>query len=213
MVHTEGQASSSKGASIVNAETAMVMRATMASLLVAVAVGVASLLQTPKYEASAQVWVEQKQGPQQTNLAGSGEMILTDPKGLQALIGGMVNATGSRPLAEETIRRLGLRMEPAELLDNLTIEQVENTSFIVLSYKGTDPVQAKQIANTAGKVSSELISERSVADSKLRATVYEDAIVPTTPVSPTPLRNGLLALIVGLALSAGLLARRGVLWP
>src|SRR5215216_1337387 len=213
MVHTEGQAPSSKGVSIVNAETAMVMRATMASLLVAVAVGVASLLQTPKYEASAQVWVEQKQGPQQTNLAGSGEMILTDPKGLQALIGGMVNATGSRPLAEETIRRLGLRMEPAELLDNLTIEQVENTSFIVLTYKGTDPVQAKQIANTAGKVSSELISERSVADSKLRATVYEDAIVPTTPVSPTPLRNGLLALIVGLALSAGLLARRGVLWP
>ena len=196
-----------------NAEAAMVMRAAVASLLVAVAVGVASLLQTPKYEASAQVRVDQKQGPQQTNLAVSGEMILTDPKGLQALIGGMVNTTDSRPLAEETLRRLGLRMERAELLDNLTVEQVENTSFIVLSYKGTDPVQAKQIANTAGEVSSELLSERSVAGSKLRATVYEDAIVPTTPVSPTPLRNGLLALIVGLALSAGLLSGRGVLRP
>src|SRR5215217_7255006 len=100
MVHTEGQASSSKGASIVNAEAAMVMRATMASLLVAVAVGVASLLQTPKYEASAQVWVDQEQGDQQNS---------------------------------------------------------------------TDPVQAKQIANTIGKVSSELSSERSVAGSKLRA--------------------------------------------
>ena len=182
----------------------------MASLLVAVAVGVASLLQTPKYEASAQVRVDQKQGPQQTNLAVSGEMILTDPKGLQALIGGMVNTTDSRPLAEETLRRLGLRMERAELLDNLTVEQVENTSLIVLSYKGTDPVQAKQIANTVGKVSSELISERSVAGSKLRATVYEDAIVPTTPVSPKPLRGGLITLVVGLALSAALIggARR-----
>jgi uncharacterized protein involved in exopolysaccharide biosynthesis len=49
----------------------MVMRATMASLLVAVAVGVASLLQTPKYETSAQVWVDQEQGDQQTNLAGN----------------------------------------------------------------------------------------------------------------------------------------------
>jgi uncharacterized protein involved in exopolysaccharide biosynthesis len=78
----------------------MVMRATMASLLVAVAVGVASLLQTPKYEASAQGWVDQEQGDQQNS---------------------------------------------------------------------TDPVQAKQIANTIGKVSSELISERSVAGSKLRA--------------------------------------------
>jgi len=191
----------------------MVMRATMASLLVAVAVGVASLLQTPKYEASAQVWVDQEQGDQQTNLAGSGEMILTDPKGLQALIGGMVNAIDSRPMAEEAIRRLGLQMEPAELLDSLTVEQVESTSFIVLSYKGTGPVRAKQIVNTVGEVSSELISERSVAGSNLRATVVEEAAVPPTQVSPTPLRNGLLALIVGLALSAALMVRRGVLRP
>jgi capsular polysaccharide biosynthesis protein len=104
-------------------------------------------------------------------------------------------------------------MERAELLDNLTVEQVENTSLIVLSYKGTDPVQAKQIANTVGKVSSELISERSVAGSKLRATVYEDAIVPTTPVSPKPLRGGLITLVVGLALSAALMAGRGDLRP
>jgi capsular polysaccharide biosynthesis protein len=197
----------------VNAKAARVRRAAVASLLVAVAVGVASFLQTPKYEASAQVRVDQKQGPQQTNLAVSGEMILTDPKGLQALIGGMVNTTDSRPLAEETLRRLGLRMERAELLDNLTVEQVENTSLIVLSYKGTDPVQAKQIANTVGKVSSELISERSVAGSKLRATVYEDAIVPTTPVSPKPLRGGLITLVVGLALSAALMSGRGDLRP
>jgi capsular polysaccharide biosynthesis protein len=123
----------------------------------------------------------------------------------------MINATGSHSVGEETLRRLGLRMEPAELLDNLTTKQVENTNFIVLSYEGTDPVQAQQIANTAGEVSSELISERSVAGSKVRATVYEEAAVPTTPVSPKPLRNGLLTLVVGLALSVGLLSGRGVL--
>jgi hypothetical protein len=39
----------------VNAEAAMARRAAVASLLVAVAVSVASLLQTPKYEASAPV--------------------------------------------------------------------------------------------------------------------------------------------------------------
>ena len=175
----------------------------MTSLLFAVAVGVASFLQTPEYEASAQVWVDQKQGPQQTNLAGSGEMILTDPKGLQALIGGMVNATGSRPVAKEVIGRLGLRMKPAELLDNLTVEQIESTSFIVLTYRGTDPVEATKIVNTVGEVSSELISDRSAAGSQLTANVYEEAIVPDSPVSPDPLRNGLLTLIVGLVLCAG----------
>jgi capsular polysaccharide biosynthesis protein len=59
------------------------------------------------------------------NLAGSGEEI-------QTVILTMIQAIDSRPVAEEVIGRLGLRMEPAELLDNLTIELVENTSFIVL---------------------------------------------------------------------------------
>jgi succinoglycan biosynthesis transport protein ExoP len=201
----------------------MARRAVLASLLVAVAVGVASLLQTPKYEASAQVWVDQKQGPQQTNLAVSGEEIQTERlpqiridipehrERLHELIPVMPYAIDSRPVAEETIRRLGLRMEPAELLDKPTVEQVENTRFILLSYKGTDPVQAKQIANTAGEVSTELISERSAAGSQVRATVYEEAALPHTPVSPNPLKNGLLTLVVGLALSVGLMAGRGVL--
>src|SRR5215212_1327256 len=111
MVHTEGQASSSKGASIVNAETAMVMRATMASLLVAVAVGVASLLQTPKYEASAQLWVDWQQGDQQNNLAGNlagGPRIRIDiPEDrvrLQELTLMLTYAIDSRPVAEEAIR-------------------------------------------------------------------------------------------------------------
>jgi hypothetical protein len=97
----------------------------VAVVLVAVGVTGASLWQAPTYDASAQVWVDQKQGDQQTNLAGSGEEI-------QTIILTMIHTIDSRPVAEETIGRLGLRMEPAELLDNLTIELVENTSFIVL---------------------------------------------------------------------------------
>ena len=94
-------------------------------------------------------------------------------------------------------------MGPAELLDNLTVEQVEDTnytSFIVLTYEDTDPYKAKRIVNTVGAVSSELISERSSA---FRATVWEKAAGPENPVSPHPLRNGLLTLVIGLVLCAG----------
>ena len=169
-------------------------------VLAAVGVTSSGLQQTPTYEASAQVWVDQKQGDQQTNLGGSGEEFLTDPKGLQAVILTMINATGSHSVGEETLRRLGLQMEPAELLDNLTIEQVENTSFIFLTYEDTDPYKAQRIVNTVGEVSSELISERS---SDLTATVVEKAALPDSPVSPNPLRNGILTLVVGLVLCAG----------
>jgi capsular polysaccharide biosynthesis protein len=202
----------------VNTEAAMTRRVAVASLLVAVAVSVASLFQTPRYEASALVRVKQEQGEQQTNLAVSGEELQTeelpwiridipeDRWRRQELALTMPLATDTRPVAKEAIRRLGLRREPDRLLDNLTAEQVENTSFMRISYEGTDPVQAKQIANTVGEVSSEHISETSVVGSKLRVIVYERAAVPTTPVSTKPLRNGLLTLVVGLALSAGLVS-------
>jgi capsular polysaccharide biosynthesis protein len=178
----------------------------LAVVLVAVAVSGASFLQTPTYEASAQVWVAQKQGEQEqiellANQAGSGEMIKTlPPKGaeLHLLTQTLGLAIDSRPIAQEAIQRLGLQMEPAELLDKLTVEQVENTSFIVLTYEDTDPVKAQQIVNTLGKVSSELISERS---SNLTAKLYEKAEVPESPVSPHPLRNGLLTLVMGWALT------------
>jgi hypothetical protein len=142
-------------------------RGLMAVVLVAVAVTLASSTRTPTYEASAQVWVDWQQGDQQmelANQAGSGEMIKTLPpsvQGLQTIILTIIHTIHTRPVAEETIARLGLRMEPAELLDNLTVEQLENTSFIALTYEGTDPHKATQIVNTVGQVSSELISERS----------------------------------------------------
>jgi capsular polysaccharide biosynthesis protein len=188
-------------------------RAMVAVVLVAVGVAGASLMQTPTYEASAQVWVDQGQGAQQTNWAGSGEMIKTlpPPSQLQELTLMVTYAIDSRPVAEEAIQRLELEMTPAELLDNLTVEQVENTGFIVLSYEDTNPVRAKYIANAVGEVSSELISESSAAGSNITATLYDKAIIPSSVASPHPWRNGLLTLVMGLGLCAGVaLALPGV---
>ena len=180
-------------------------------VLAALGVTLSGLQQTPTYEASAQVWVNWQQGDQQMELAGqagSGEMIKTlPPKGAelqQAIMQPLVYAIDSRSVAEETLQRLGLQMGAAELLDNLTVEQVENTSFIVLTYESNDPYKAKRIVNTVGQVSSELISETSAANGQLTANVYEKAMVSENPVSPHPLRNGLLTLVIGLVLCAGI---------
>jgi len=184
-------------------------------VLAALGVTLSGLQQTPTYEASAQVWVNWQQGDQQMELAGqagSGEMIKTlPPKGAelqQAIMQPLVYAIDSRPVAEETLQRLGLQMGSAELLDNLTVEQVENTSFIVLTYESNDPYKAKRIVNTVGQVSSELISETSAANGQLTANVYEKAMVSENPVSPHPLRNGLLTLVIGLVLCAGIVVVR-----
>ena len=180
-------------------ENRVVRMLVVAAVLVAVCVSLASYSQTPKYEASARVLVGRKQGEYWANLGGSGEEMQTlEYRELPTQT--IIPAIGSRPVAEEVIRRLELDMTPAELLDNLTAEQVESTNFIVLTYQGNDPVEATKIVNTVGQVLSEFISERS---SQLTVNVWEKAVVPVTPVSPHPLRNGLLTLVIGLVLCAG----------
>jgi capsular polysaccharide biosynthesis protein len=182
-------------------------------VIAAYAVTSASLQQAPTYEASAQVWVDQKQGDQQTYVTRSGEEIQPLPPSpsvekLQELTQTMEHAIESRPVAEKAIGRLGLQMKPAELLDRLTVEQIEGTQFIHLTYEDTDPMRTQQIANTVGEVSSEFISERS---NEFMATVWEKAALPESPVSPHPLRNGLLTLVIGLMLCAGtVVVRPGV---
>jgi capsular polysaccharide biosynthesis protein len=167
-------------------------RAMVAVVLVAVAVTGASLWQPPTYEASAQVRVDWQQEGQWKTLE-----FREPPPTLM-----MIHAIDRRPVAKEAIQRLELEMSPVELLDKLTVEQVENTTFIALRYEDTNAPRAQQIVNTVGEVFSEYISERSAAGSNITATVFEKAAIPYTPVSPHPLRNGLLTLVVGLALCA-----------
>jgi capsular polysaccharide biosynthesis protein len=160
-------------------------------VLAAVVVTSAGLQQTPTYEASARVWVAQKQGDQQT-LPPGGE-------GFQTIILTMIHTIDSGPIAQEAIQRLGLQMGRAELLDNLTVEPLENTRVIVLTYQSTDPYKAQQIVNTVSEVSSELIPG---------AFLHEGAKVSEDPVSPHPWSNGFLTLVIGLVLCAGIVVVR-----
>jgi capsular polysaccharide biosynthesis protein len=179
----------------------------IAVVLAALGVTSAGFQQAPTYEASAHVLVDE-------GSPGNGKIQLIPlaptPETLRALTLTMIHTIDSRPVAEEVIQRLGLQMKPAELLDNLTVEQIEGTQFIRLTYEDTDPERAQRIVNTVGQVSSELISERSVDGSNFTATVVEKAAVPEGPVSPRPSRNGLLALMIGLMLCAAARARPGI---
>ena len=168
----------------------------------------ASLLQQPTYEASAEIRAAQKQGEQQANLAGSEEFRRRE---FQALMPTLTHVIDSRAVAEDATKRLSFEMTPEQLLANLTVEHLEGTNRIRLTYEGTNLPENVQIINTVGVVSAERITETS--GSNLTASVHEKARVPDypTPVSPKPLRNVLLTLVVGLALSGALIAGHHVL--
>lgn len=171
----------------------------MPLVCVGVAVGL-SLSQTPVYEASAKLLVGQEpaaNSDQQLPLVGSVE-------GLQQLALTMVEAIPSRPVAEEVIDEEKLNTTPGAFLENLTVEQVENTQFIELSYESSDPQEAQRVVNAVSDVSSERISEVSAGSANIQVKVWEYAAVPAAAVSPKPLRSALLALAVGLMLGLSL---------
>ena len=150
-----------------------------------------SLLQTPTYEASVMILVGQ-------NISGdsnSGSVKVSD---LQDLAQTVAQAVPTTPIAEAVVERLDLQEESAnEVLKHVSAEPDPGTMFVNVSYRDSDPERAQLIANTIGKVLSEKISEASVGANAMTATVWEPATLPETPVSPDPIRDGIIALVLG----------------
>lgn len=172
-----------------------------AVVLVAVAVVVAGLRQTPTYEASAEVRVGWQRGDRPDDPTARGEA-LTLTEGPDEWVEPLIGVIETRPVAEEAARRLGSGSSPGELLDNLTVEQVWGTSSMRFTYRDTDPEAAMRTANAFAAVASERISETSASGSNFMAAVREKATVPEAPAAPEPLRKVFLALVIALALSA-----------
>jgi capsular polysaccharide biosynthesis protein len=167
------------------------------ALFVGAAVGF-SLLQTPVYEAKSMILIGLKGDGSVTPNLGS------DITGLQQLTLTMAEAVDTSPVAEPVVDELNLHETPEALLKDLSAQQVSNTQFIEVSYKDTNPGEAQRIVNRIGQEFSEQISHVSPSSNAVTATVWERATTPQAPISPKPLLNGLVALIVGGMVGLGL---------
>jgi capsular polysaccharide biosynthesis protein len=154
-----------------------------------------SLVQTPEYEASTKIIIGQGGGLTQSAIEVAGLRDITDT---------MVVAVDTRPVAKGVIRDLNLQESPDVVLDNMSVQRIGATQFIEVFYTDSDPSRAQLIANTIGTVFSEQISGVSPGPKFITASVWERAEIPDSPVNPDPIRNGLLASIVGLMLGVGL---------
>jgi capsular polysaccharide biosynthesis protein len=167
----------------------------LVALLFAAAAAGISLTQTPQYEATTTILVSQTPSQDSTSLG-------SDVAGVQSLVQTVVEAVSSRPIAASVIDNLGLQMEPQTLLDNTSVEAVPDTQFIEVVYTDANPARAQEVVNSIGQVSSNQVSE--VSAGVITAEVWEEAVQPVSPSSPTPILNALLALGLGLMFGVGL---------
>ncbi len=172
----------------------------VAAVLTGSAVGF-SLLQTPMYEGSIKILISQQQ---KDNAQSTQPNLGNDVMGLQHITGTMAEAVHTQPVAKAVIRELDLGLSPEEFLENLSVEQIEDTEFIDVSYKDPSPERAQRIANATGDVFSEQASEVNPSANPITATIWEEAAVPGSPANPNPVRDGALALMLGSVLGIGL---------
>jgi capsular polysaccharide biosynthesis protein len=168
-------------------------------LAVGAAVGV-SLLQPPVYEATATVVVSPREGAnQQDNLSN---ML----SGLQMLAHEMAVVGLGRSMVEEVVNTQGEpgALSASDLNNNLMVAQVEDTRFLSLSYTDTDSDRAQAVVNSAAETFAREAPKASgvATDAAVKVSAYAPA--PQALEGPDPLRNGLLALALGLMLGIGL---------
>ena len=152
-----------------------------------------SLYQTPTYEASIKILVGQKSRAK-SNLGSS-------ISGLQTFTLTVARAVPTTPIAEAVVERLNLPNGSAgKVIRNMSVEQDPGTMFIDVTYTDSDPKRAQLVANAIGQVVSQKIGEVSLGANRITAALWQPAQLPSTPVSPNPLRNGLLAFVASLSL-------------
>jgi capsular polysaccharide biosynthesis protein len=185
----------------VNPIQALRRRLWVVVLVTCAVVGLAAgftFMQSPTYKASITILVGQDLG------SGAQDNLWNEAQGVQSITETVATAIDTRRVAEGVIQRLDLQMSPGSLLANLEVQQVGTSQFLIVSYEDADPKRAQLVANAVGDVFSEEIVDVSSSANALTAKVWEEAVVPGSPVSPDPTRNILLALVLGLMLGVGL---------
>lgn len=156
-----------------------------------------SYVQTPTYQATVKMLVGQK-----STEAGS---LSGDVSGLQDLTLTVAKAADTTPVATAAVEQLNFPgQSPGAILQHMTATQDTGTTFVTITYTNSNPRQAQMTANAIGKALSEKISEVSLGANNITATVWSPATLPQEPVSPDPLLNAVIALVMGSVLGVAL---------
>jgi capsular polysaccharide biosynthesis protein len=162
-----------------------------------------SARQMPTYEATVQMLVSQK-NPGGPNLGG-------DIGGLQDATLTVAEMVPSMHVAQGVVEQLNLPDLSAEdVLRNMSVEANPGTMVIDVSYTytaanaHTAQERAQLIANAIGEVSTKKIGDAMVGANPIVFRVWNEAMLPENPVRPNPVRNSIIALLLGGPLAVGI---------
>ncbi|QKY70317.1 YveK family protein [Lentibacillus sp. CBA3610] len=153
---------------------------------------------TPQYESSSQFLVNQ--GEQQDSEMTSNELnVQTNVE----LINTYNVIIQSPAILENVVEELNLNLNTSQLSDKITVESAENSQVVTVTATDPDPNLARDIANTTVTTFQSEIPDIMNVDNVSILSAAELSPNPS-PVSPQPLLNIAIAIVLGGMLGVGL---------
>lgn len=172
-------------------------------LVVGLALAV-TLVQTPQYEATTRLFISTSASEEAT-LNQGGQFSVQRVQSYADLLNG-------DEISRRVVKRLNLNEKPLELTKQIEASAKLNTVILVI--KVTDPspdraqALARAVANEFVAFVGELETPPGQEQATVKATIVDAASKPESPVSPKPLRNLALGLVLGALLGSGLAVLR-----
>lgn len=167
-------------------------------VLVSVGASVALTVTTePTYSSTARLFISSSQGTTTEALQGA--------QLSAARITSYAEMIATPELANTVADELGGGLSGNALRASVTAEVLEETFIIEVAARNQDPEQAQQVAQAFAEGLATMIEDLELStvagEQFIKATVYQAALVPTSPIAPRPLRNVALGLLVGVVLA------------
>lgn len=190
-----------------------IARKRWASILALSALGVvvavtASLLATPVYTATTQLYVS-VQGGSSTN------DMLQGANFTRQQVSSYTKLVTSPLVLSPVVDDLALETRASELAENVSSDSPPNSSLVNINVSDSSPAIAAALADAIAvefrDVVAELEKPTDGSPSSVKLTVVRNAEVPVSPSSPNTKLNLILGLLAGLALGVGLAVLRETL--
>lgn len=150
---------------------------------------ITKLFITPQYESTTKMYVLNKQD--------SSTLTSSDMQTSTLLTKDYAELIQNRNVTEAVIAQLNLGIQHEDLMKKLTVETPTDTRVISIIVRDEDPYMAAQIADTIRDIAAKHIQE--VMDIEA-VNVAERANIPSEPVTPRTLLNGLIGGILGICI-------------
>lgn len=166
-----------------------------------------TLSTTPQYQSTARLFVQTPQSSEAT-LAQGGTFSQQRVKSYAKLLTG-------EEIARRVVEQLDLDEDPRALAERINATVELDTVVLVISVTDESPAHARELTQATAEAFTSYVSELETPPGKssapVKASIVDRATLPGAPVSPQPVRNVALALVLGLLVGVGLAVLRDTL--